>query len=105
MDKIQALLTTLHGIQHEKKLLKAREDAAKAELDAEFELGNVDKSVENKDLNVTATRSKTTTYQYSQECKDDIEKLKAMDIELGHAIKRETFSWTVRKNKAKPADD
>lgn len=104
-DKLHTLLTRLHGIHQEKKLLKCQEDQCKAELDALYELGDVGKQVADPDIAITVSRSRTTTYQHSQSVREDIEKLKMMDIELGHAKKKETHSWTVRLGKPKTADD
>lgn len=104
MSTIHTLLTRLHGISLEKKLLKAQEDQCKAELDALYELGDVGKQVTDPDVPLTVSRARTTTYQHSQSAREDIEKIKMMDIELGHAKKKETYSWTVRAGKAK-ADD
>ena len=105
MATIHSLLTRLHGIALEKKLLKAQEDQCKAELDSLYELGDVGKQVTDPDVPLVVSRSRTTTYQHSQSVREDIEKLKMMDIELGHAKKKETHSWTVRLGKPKTADD
>ena len=100
-NEILNILTRLHGISQQEKLLKTQKDAAKAELDALYELGDVGKLVSDPSVPITASRSRTTTYQHSQSVREDIEKLKMMDIELGHATKKETHSWTIRLGKQK----
>ncbi len=45
MDKAEQLLRTLSGIAQEKKLLKCREEAAKAELQSLYELGEIGEKV------------------------------------------------------------
>ena len=104
MPRADIILNQLYQISVDKKDLAAREAKLKEELQTLYETGEVDKKVVNREIGVAATYTPTITYSYSQSVKDDIAKIRNYDVELGHAVKKETWSWTIRTLKTENDD-
>ena len=96
MPRADIILNQLYQLSVEKKDIASKEAKLKEELQTLYETGEVDKKVINREIGVAATYTSTTTWKHSQSVLDDIKKLKNYDCELGHAVKKETWSWTVR---------
>lgn len=103
MSRVAEIMEEFKVLDGQEKLLKSRKDSLKLELDGLFQLGECERKVQGSGMSASLT--KTTTWQHSQNARDDIQKIKNFDIENGDAIQRVTESWTLRTVKEKPSDE
>lgn len=91
-----ALLDRVIQLQTQAKLIEAELQAAKDQLSAALDAGDLDPSFSHNDWAFAYQQGRLST-TYSPQAKEAIKKIQQSDIEMGHAVQsRGSGFWTIK---------